>query len=353
MKSINKLMSVACASALLFSCSGKKEQAATATEELPLVTIEKVTEEDVPQIVSYTATVEPFKTNNISASSANRIKSILVDVGSTVAAGQTVAVLDAVYIDQQEIRIANMKREYDRAVELLNIGGGTQQSVDQLKTEYDAAVRSLKNMKENVKLISPISGVVTARNYDPGDMTGQLPILTVEQQNPVKVMVNISEQDYTKVKKGMKVKVTLDVYGDEEFEGTVYLVHPTVDSSTRTFTVEVTLPNSNSRIRTGMFARVEFNYGTMRHVVVPDRAGVQPAGAGSNDLSAKTDGNKVSYNQVQLGQRLGTRYELLSGVENNSDVVITGQTRLADGARVEIMKDDATPAAATDTTATK
>ena len=352
MKSINKLMSVACASALLFSCSGKQEQAATVAEELPLVTIEKVTEEDVPQIVSYTATVEPFKTNNISASSANRIKSILVDVGSTVAAGQTVAVLDAVYIDQQEIRIANMKREYDRAVELLNIGGGTQQSVDQLKTEYDAAVRSLKNMKENVKLISPISGVVTVRNYDPGDMTGQLPILTVEQQNPVKVMVNISEQDYTKVKKGMKVKVTLDVYGDEEFEGTVYLVHPTVDSSTRTFTVEVTLPNSNSRIRTGMFARVEFNYGTMRHVVVPDRAVVKQSGSGNKYVYVYKDG-KVSYNKVQLGQRLGTRYELLSGVENNSDVVITGQTRLADGARVEIMKDDATPAAATDTTATK
>ena len=352
MKSINKLMSVACASALLFSCSGKKEQAATATEELPLVTIEKVTEEDVPQIVSYTATVEPFKTNNISASSANRIKSILVDVGSTVAAGQTVAVLDAVYIDQQEIRIANMKREYDRAVELLNIGGGTQQSVDQLKTEYDAAVRSLKNMKENVKLISPISGVVTARNYDPGDMTGQLPILTVEQQNPVKVMVNISEQDYTKVKKGMKVKVTLDGYGDEEFEGTVYLVHPTIDSSTRTFTVEVTLPNSSNRIRTGMFARVEFNYGSMRHVVVPDRAVVKQSGSGNKYVYVYKDG-KVSYNRVELGQRLGTRYELLSGVENNSDVVITGQTRLADGARVEIMKDDATPAAATDTTATK
>ena len=352
MKSINKLMSVACASALLFSCSGKKEQAATATEELPLVTIEKVTEEDVPQIVSYTATVEPFKTNNISASSANRIKSILVDVGSTVAAGQTVAVLDAVYIDQQEIRIANMKREYDRAVELLNIGGGTQQSVDQLKTEYDAAVRSLKNMKENVKLISPISGVVTVRNYAPGDMTGQLPILTVEQQNPVKVMVNISEQDYTKVKKGMKVKVTLDVYGDEEFEGTVYLVHPTIDSSTRTFTVEVTLPNSSNRIRTGMFARVEFNYGSMRHVVVPDRAVVKQSGSGNKYVYVYKDG-KVSYNRVELGQRLGTRYELLSGVENNSDVVITGQTRLADGARVEIMKDDATPAAATDTTATK
>ncbi|MGN1245112.1 MAG: efflux RND transporter periplasmic adaptor subunit [Muribaculaceae bacterium] len=350
MKSINRLMGMACASALLFSCSGKQEQAATVAEELPLVTIEKVTEEDVPQIVSYTATVEPFKTNNISASSSNRIKTILVDVGSMVSAGQTVAVLDAVYIDQQEIRIANMKREYDRAVELLNIGGGTQQSVDQLKTEYDAAVRSLKNMKENVTLISPISGVVTARNYDPGDMTGQLPILTVEQQNPVKVMVNISEQDYTKVKKGMKVKVTLDVYGDEEFEGTVYLVHPTIDSSTRTFTVEVTLPNSNNRIRTGMFARVEFNYGTMRHVVVPDRAVVKQSGSGNKYVYVYKDG-KVSYNKVELGQRLGTRYELLSGVDNNSDVVITGQTRLADGARVEVQGQPAATTAAADTTA--
>ena len=352
MKSINKFIGMACVSALLFSCSEKKDNAAEQNEELPLVSIEKVMEEDVPQIVSYTATVEPFKTNNISASSSNRIKSILVDVGSTVAAGQTVAVLDAVNIDQQEIRIANMKREYDRAVELLNIGGGTQQSVDQLKTEYDAAVRALKNMKENVTLISPVAGVVTARNYDPGDMTGQLPILTIEQQNPVKVMVNISEQDYAKVKQGMKVKVTLDVYGDEEFQGSVYLVHPTIDATTRTFTTEVTVPNAGNRIRTGMFARVEFNYGTMRHVVVPDRAIVKQSGSGNKYVYVYKDG-KVSYNQVQLGQRLGTRYELLSGVENNSDVVITGQTRLADGARVEIQNAPAAPAVAADTTATK
>ncbi len=351
MKTIKTIAGFACASALLFSCSGKQEQAATEKVELPLVSIEKVMEEDVPQIVSYTATVEPFKTNNISASAANRIKSILVDVGSTVAAGQTVAVLDAVNIDQQEIRIANMKREYDRAVELLNIGGGTQQSVDQLKTEYDAAVRSLENMKENVRLISPVAGVVTARNYDPGDMTGQLPILTVEQQNPVKVMVNISEQDYPKVKQGMKVKVTLDVYGDEEFQGTVYLIHPTIDASTRTFTVEVTLPNAGSRIRTGMFARVEFNYGTMRHVVVPDRAVVKQSGSGNKYVYVYKDG-RVSYNKVELGQRLGTRYELLSGVDNNSDVVITGQTRLADGAEVEV-QGSAPAAAASDSTATK
>ena len=349
MKSINAIIGMACASAMLFACSGKQQENKEQKEELPLVSIEKVMEEDVPQIVSYTATVEPFKTNNISASSSNRIKSILVDVGSTVRAGQTLVILDAVNIDQQEIRIANMKREYNRAVELLNIGGGTQQQVDQLKTEYDAAVRALKNMKENTTLVSPVAGVVTVRNYDPGDMTGQLPILTIEQQQPVKVMINITEQDFAKVKKGMKVKVKLDVYGDEEFMGTVYLIHPTIDASTRTFTVEVTLPNSDNRIRTGMFARVEFNYGTQRHVVVPDRAVVKQSGSGNKYVYVYKDG-KVSYNQVQIGQRLGTRYELLSGVDNNSDVVVTGQTRLADGVQVEIQQSQSAPR---DTTATK
>lgn len=349
MKSVNTIIGMACASAMLFSCSGKNQETEAQKEELPLVSIEKVMEEDVPQIASYTATVEPFKTNNISASSSNRIKSILVDVGSRVHAGQTLVVLDAVNIDQQEIRIANMKREYDRAVELLNIGGGTQQQVDQLKTEYDAAVRALANMKENTTLISPVSGVVTVRNYDNGDMTGQLPILTIEQQQPVKVMVNISEQDYAKVRQGMPVKVTLDVYGDEEFAGKVYLVHPTIDSSTRTFVVEVTLPNADNRIHTGMFARVEFNYGTQRHVVVPDRAVVKQSGSGNKYVYVYKDG-RVSYNQVQLGQRLGTRYELLSGVENNSDVVVTGQTRLADGVQVEIQQKQA--AAVQDSTAT-
>ena len=101
MKSVNTIIGMACASAMLFSCSGKNQETEAQKEELPLVSIEKVMEEDVPQIASYTATVEPFKTNNISASSSNRIKSILVDVGSRVHAGQTLVVLDAVNIDQQ------------------------------------------------------------------------------------------------------------------------------------------------------------------------------------------------------------------------------------------------------------
>lgn len=327
--------------ATLASCGGKKDETAKAdtVEELPNVEIQKVHEQEVDQLVSYTATVEAFKTNNITTSTPNRIKSILVDVGYKVSKGQRLVVLDNVNIDQLKVRLDNTERDYNRALELYNIGGGTKQAVDQMKTELDAARRQYDNQVENTILVSPISGVVTARNYDPGDMTGQLPILTIEQLQPVKVLIHVSENEFTKVHKGMKVDVYLDVYGDERFEGTVELIHPTIDASTRTFTVEVNMANRDERIRPGMFARVVMNFGTENRVVVPDRAIVKQTGSGEKFVYVYKDG-KVSFNNVKVGQRLGDTYELISGVENGSDVVISGQSRLANGIEVNVINNN-------------
>ena len=326
--------------AMLASCGGKEKEAATATdavEELPIVDVLKVHQQDVAQVGSYTATVEAFKTNNITTSTANRIKEILVDVGSHVNKGQKVVVLDDVTIDQLKVRLDNTEREYQRALKLFEIGGGTQQSVDQLKTELDAARRQYQNMVENTVLVSPISGVVTARNYDPGDLPGQLPILTIEQVQPVKVIVNVSESDYTRVHKGMKVNIKFDTYGDEEFTGSVYLIHPTVDANTRTFTVEITIDNPGDRILPGMFARVTMNFGHEMRVVVPDRAVVKQTGSGNRYVFVyHPETQTVSYNKVELGQRLDNAYEVISGVPDNSDVVTSGQTRLTDGSKVQI-----------------
>ena len=177
---------------VMSGCSKSESNTPAATEEqLPKVQIQNVHRQAVDQIAEYTATVEAFKTNNISSSSPNRIKQILVDVGSKVGKGQKVVVLDDVNIEQLRVRLENAEREYNRALKLLEIGGGTQQTVDQLKTELEASKRQYRNLVENTILVSPIAGVVTARNYDPGDMTGSWPILTVEQVNPVKVIVNI------------------------------------------------------------------------------------------------------------------------------------------------------------------
>ena len=347
MNSIKQILSMACASLLLVSCSGKEETATKQVDEKPLVKIQKVYEQEVPQTAEYTATVEGFKTNNISTSTPNRIKRILVDVGSPVRAGQALVILDDVNIEQQKIRLANQKVNLDRAKELLNIGGGTQQTVDQLQAEYDAAMRAYNNAKENTVLTSPMSGVVTVKNNDPGDYTSGAPILVIEQMQPVKVVVSVNESDFPRIKKGQKADVKLDVYGDEVFTGTVYLIHPTIDSETRTFQVEVTLPNSDNRVRSGMFARVIFNFGAKKNVVVPDMAVVKQTGSGNRYVYVYNDG-KVSFNKVELGQRLGDSYELISGVTSGSDVVISGQSRLNDGMEVGIANSNEKATQATD-----
>ena len=322
----------------LASCSSKEEKKTTEMkEELPIVEVATITQEAVRQTSEYTGTVEAFKTNNISSNSGSRIKQILVNVGSRVARGQRLVILDDVNIAQQQINLNNIKRELERAKELVKIGGGTQQTVDQLQAQYDANARAIRTMQENTVLTSPVSGVVTAKNYDAGDLPSGLPILTIEQQNPLKVIVNVNESEYPKVKRGMPVTVKFDTYGDELFNGQVYFIHPTVDATSRTFQVEVAITNRSDKVRTGMFARVNFNYGTNTSVVVPDRAVQKQVGSGVRYVWVY-QGGEVEFREVELGQRLEDRYEVLGGIVPGTQVVVAGASRLQDGAKVQLKK---------------
>lgn len=339
------------ASAMLMASCSSEEKKVEEKDEKPLVKVETVVSQSVDQIGNYTATTEADVVNNITTAMPNRIKAIYVDEGQKVSKGQRLVALDDVNTDSYELQVANAEANlknveinYNRAVELYKIGGGTKQSVEQMELSLinaqnalASAKRALQNVKENTVLTSPISGVVTARNYDAGDMTGQLPILTIAQVQPVKIVINVSESELAKVNNGMPAVVKFDTYGDEEFAGKVTMVAPTVDVATRTFGVEVTVANKDNRILPGMFARVELNLGTMEHVVVPDKAVVKQPGSGNYYVYVYKDG-KVSYNQVQLGQRLGDKYELISGVESGSQVVVSGQSRLANGDAVELAK---------------
>ncbi len=337
-KFILTLTGAAAALLMATSCTGKTDdKQQTQTDDTPLVKVQTVYEENVPQTSEYSATVEPFKSNNISSSTGNRIKRILVDVGSKVRAGQSVVILDDVSIDQQKIQMANQLRDLKRAQELVKIGGGTQQTVDQLKAQYDANARALRNMQENTVLTSPVSGVVTAKNFNNGDLP-QGAILVVEQIQPVKVVVNVVETEFPKVKVGMPVNVKFDVYGDETFNGKVYLIHPSVDPTTRTFQVEVTIPNTDLRIRSGMFARVTFNYGSSMSVVVPDLAVQKQTGSAVRYVYVLNANGTVSFREIELGQRLKDRYEVIRGLSSNTKVVTSGQSRLADGAKVRVEK---------------
>jgi RND family efflux transporter MFP subunit len=328
---------IAAMTTLLWSCSSSETKEDTA-EQLPRIEVDVAHSRNVAQVKTYTANVEADNINNISPSSPNRIKTITVEVGDRVRKGQTLATLDPVNINQTKLNLEQTKREYDRAVTLLEIGAGTQQTVEQLKTQLDVAQTQYNNLLENAVLTSPINGVVTERNYDPGDMSSSLPILTVGQLSPiVKVMINVSENDLTLVRAGMPVDVTFDAFHGETFNGKIERIHPTVDTATRTFSVEVQISNRDERILPGMFARVEINLGNKDNVVVPDRAIVKQTGSGNRYVYVYRNGI-VSYHKVELGQRLDDAYELLSGINDGDTVVIAGQTKLADGVKAEIVK---------------
>jgi len=324
--------------ALLISCSGGDNKSSEAKDEKVKVKLETVHMQDVDQLGEFTATVQANITNNIAPQSVLRIEKLHVEVGDRVKPGQLLATTDATNLRQTQLQMENQEIEFKRIDELYKIGGASKSAWDAQKMALDVSREVYKNLQVNNQLVSPITGIVTARNYDSGDMyNGSTPVYVVEQIHPVKLMLHVSERYFAYVKKGMDVDIRLDVYGDEVFKGKVNLIYPTIDPSTRTFPVEVRIPNDNDRIRPGMFARITMSFGTLRHVVTPDQAIVKQAGSGDRYIFVYKNGT-VSYNKVELGRRMGNRYEVISGVEDGDQVVVTGLNRLTNGQEVEVVK---------------
>ena len=323
--------------AVMASCSEQKKQTAV-VEEKPQVRLETVNVQPVAQTQEFTATVDADVVNNISPSVVLRIDKILVEVGDRVHAGQLLAEMDRSSLIQSKTQLDNIQLEYDRQLALYEVGGTSKQLLDAQQVQLDVARTSYENLKENTQLISPIDGIVTARNYDNGDMySAGKPLLTVQKIVPVKLMIHVSEGFYTQVKEGMPVKIHLDVYKDETFTGKVSLIYPTIDAATRTFPVEITLDNKDMRVRPGMFARVTIDFGTERRVVLPDLAVVKQTGSGDRYVYVYNDG-KVDFVKVELGRRTDTRYEVLSGVPDGARVVVAGHSRLYYGAEVTVVE---------------
>jgi RND family efflux transporter MFP subunit len=326
----------ALAIALCACGSSDSSDKSSEVEDLPIVEIDLAGLQDVDQTRTYTANVEAYNINNISPSAYNRIKEIRVDVGDHVSRGQVLVTLDHTSANQLKVNIDEYERQYNRAVQLLNIGSGTQATVDQLKAQLDAARTQYNNILENTVLTSPVSGVVTARNYDPGDMSGTQPVLTIGQITPaVKVVIGINEAERSKIAAGMPIEVTFDAFPDENFSAKISRVYPSVDPQTRTFQAEVVIPNAGEKLFPGMFARCTVSLGVENHVVVPDRAVVKQTGSGNKYVYVYKNG-KVKYNRVEIGRRVDTSYEVISGVNNGDTVVIAGQSRLSDGVPVQL-----------------
>ena len=341
MKTIFRTMFVAGAVLMAAGCgnnaSKEAEQAAVVVEEAPSVAVVKVFKRDVPQLSTYTSTVQPFVKNNIQPQTAGRITKINVEIGDFVKKGQVLAEIDKVQLQQAQLQLHNLETELNRLRTLYEAGGLSKSDFDAIELQYNVTKTQVENLKENTTLCSPVNGVVTARNYDAGDMYAMAaPIFTVEQIEPVKLLVGISESDYTKVKKGDSVEITADALPGQTFNGKVRKIYPTVDPATRTFTVEVVIDNGNSVLRPGMFARAKVNFGMNNSVVIPDVAVVKQQGSGERFVYVLNEDNTVTYQKVVLGRRMGAEYEVLEGLEDGATIVTGGQIRLKDGIKVKV-----------------
>ena len=347
-----RIFGIALCSMLIVACGQKKKETAQAPlvdpNAKPLVKLAMVEEEPVAQIQVYSATIVGEIKNNIAPSSPGRISRIKVEVGDNVRKGQVLVEMDETTLSQQEMQLKNLETEFNRIDQLYEtefnridqlykVGGVSKSEWDNVNLQLEVARKSFQTLKENTRLQSPIDGVVTARNYDNGDLYSGQAILVVQKITPVKITINVSEQYYSKVSKGDEVSIELDAYPGETFTGKVSLIYPTVDAMTHTFPVEINVANADQKLRPGMFARATLNLGTLNHVVVPDLAIEKRSGSGDRFVYVYNNG-KVSFTKVELGQRLGDRYELISGVPNGAQVVIAGQAKLADGKEVEVEK---------------
>ena len=305
----------------------------------PSVEVVSASARDVDQESTYSSTVEAYATNNIMPQTGARIRKINVEVGDYVVKGQVLAEMDRFQLEQLELQIQNDDVEYARLKGLYEEGGVSQSDFEAAELGYKVRKTNYQNLLENTILRSPINGYVTARNFDVGDMFAMsAPLFTVQQVVPVKLLVGISESEYTKVKKGDVVTLSVDALPGRTFTGKVNRLYPTINALTHTFNAEVLVQNADRALRPGMFARVKVTFGTNHRVVLPDQCIVKQEGTGQKFVYLLNNDNTVSYVPVTLGRHIGAEYEIIDGVQVGDQVVRKGQATLKDGVKVIVLQ---------------
>ena len=337
-----KTLSLALLSAgLLASCSSSSSSEATEEQSADTVRLVEVAPAEMRALSlseEFTAQLEAKVVNNITAQAGGRLKQLLVKVGDRVGAGQAVARMEATQAAQAQIQLADAKTNFARMDELYKVGGVSKAQWEQAKSAVDQAKLAYGNAAENTVLRSPISGFVTAKNYDNGDMTSpQLPVVVIQQIAPVKAVIGVSEQYYSYLKKGAAATLSVDALGEETFSGVVTNIFPTLDPVTHTVSTEIEVSNKDLKLRPGMYARVHLDFGTKEALTVPDKAIVRQAGSGARYVYVFS-GGKAVYRAVELGQQQGDLYEVVSGLNAGDQVITSAPSNLKNGLSVKLRK---------------
>ena len=337
-----RTVTIIAAVASLVACGGKGgDKAATTTKkEAEKVKVQTLENERIAKTLELSSTLEGYETMNISPSITGHIEHIYVEVGSRVQRGTMLVRMDQTQLNTTRINLASTKTELERVTALKASGSVSQQVYDQTKAGYDQLVETERFQNENTFVKAQFAGVISAKNFEDGEMYTGAPILTLTQINRLKAIINIPETYFPKVKQGMKVEVESDIYPGEVFPATIELVYPTVDPQSHTFQAKLNIPNNGEKIRPGMYVRTRLAVGEVDAIVVPYQSVLKLTG--SNDRYVfVNDGGQARRVAVTLGQRFDDRIEIIpveaNAMKAGDQLVITGQARLVDGDKLEIV----------------
>mgnify|MGYP002621688141 CR=1 FL=1 len=342
MKHATKIAAIAFVSLAVVACGGKKNQNTTVKNEVEKVKVQKLQSERISKTIELSTTLEGYETMNISPSITGHIEHIYVEVGSRVSKGTLLVRMDQTQLNTTRINLNSTKTEFDRVAALKASGSVSEQVYDQTKAGYDQLVEAERFQEENTFVKAQFSGVISAKNFEDGEMYTGAPILTLTQINHLKAIISIPESYFPLVKKGMRVTLCSDIYPGETFPATIEIVYPTIDVSTHTFQAKLSIPNASEKLRPGMYARTTLALGEVNTILAPYQSVLKLTGSNDRYVFTNQEG-KAHRVAVTLGQRFDDRVEVIpveaGQLKENDELVVVGQARLVDGESLEIIKD--------------
>ena len=350
MKRITILATGALLMAGLYSCMTQEAKTAEVTEESveikkQPVRVMTLVKSEVSRTEKLTANINAYEETYLAPAISGRIRSIMVDVNDRVSKGQVLVEMDKTQLDQTRVQYENLKKDMVRMDTLLQYGSITQQAYDQMQTQIEVTEVLLENLEENTVLRAPYSGIITGRYYNDGELfspapntqAGKSAIVSLVRMDILKVYMNLSEKYLPEIQKGMKATLSTDVYPNESFSGTIYRIYPTIDPGTRTFRVELHVPNNSERLRPGMFAMVSVELGKQEAIIVPAISVIFQSGTNDRYIFINDNGTARKV-PVELGQRFDDKIEILNGeIKGGEELIYAGQKNLMDGSPVEVI----------------
>ena len=333
---MKKSISYVLAVMALVACS--KQTVTTEQEErVEQVSTKVLHVQQIEREISVSTNLQGYLTQNVAPSLTGKIEHIYCEVGDKKAKGQDLVRMDQTQYKTTKISLSNLEVEKNRIEQLLKSGSATQQQYDQITTQYNSTKEQLDFLQTNTYVKAPFSGVISAKNYEDGELYSGQPILVLTQIDKLKALVAVPETYFPMFKPGMKLSLTSEIYPDKTFPATVEVVYPTIDASSHTFQVKIVIPNSKELLRPGMYVTTTIGMGKANAIVAPYQAVEKLVGANDRYVFINENG-RAKRVSVELGQRFDQNIEIIAPeIVDGVEMVVVGQHKLVDGVKINVV----------------